>query len=227
VQVAGVKPGSNGSGGGHRIAAPARGRLRARPQRSPVLGWLAVLLFVLSTVLGLAAWTSARARTPYLALRSPVPAGAVIHGADLVRVDAAVDGRANLVGWADRRSVVGRTAARSLRAGDLLSPGDWVDGAGPGAGRVVVPVTLSDDRLPGRLGVGDKVRLVSTPSDSAARSNGATAVLADEAVVFDVSSASRLSDRTVVSVSVPDNEATAVAAASAEGRVAIILLGRG
>jgi hypothetical protein len=189
-----------------------------------LLGWLAALLFVLASVLGLAAWKDARGRQPYLALAKSVAAGTEIDDAALVRVDAAVDGHINLVKAGDRRLVVGKVAARSLQAGSFLSPTDWVDGAGPGGGRVIVPVTLAGDRLPGQLRVGDRVRLIRTGS-GIGRSDAEPTVLAQEGIVSGVTTGSRLSDRIVVSVSVLDNEATALAAASADGRVAVILVG--
>lgn len=216
----------NGKQARRRTGLPGRGgRLKAKRQRSSVFGWLAILFLILFTVSALAAWNAARARQPYLALARPVAAGAVISDGDLVRIDAAVDGKVNLVGDADRRKVVGKVAARSLRAGDPLTPTDWIDGAGPGAGRVVVPVTLSGDRVPGRLDVGDRIRLVRTAA-GIGRESGEPVVLTDDGVVFEITSGSRLSERTVVSVSVLEQQANAVAAASSEGRVAVVLLGR-
>lgn len=237
-----VEPRSNGSAARSRaVGARRRGRLRAKPQRSALLGAITVLLFVLFFVTLLALWTSARARESYLSLARPVAAGTVIRDEDLVRVDAAVDGHVNLVGAVDRHKVLGKVAARSLRAGDLLMRSDWIDGAGAGAGRVVVPVTLSGDRLPGRLQVGDRVRLVKTAA-GVGREGGEPVVLTNDGIVVDLTKVSTLSERTVLSVSVPEAEAsavsaaasenhvavgTAVAAASAEGRVAVVLLGRG
>ncbi len=213
-------------GTGHHAAFRRRGgRLKAKRQRSSVFGWLALLLFIVSAVSALAVATAARARQSYLALARPVAAGAAISDSDLVRIDAAVDGRANLVRYVDRRKVVGRVAARSLREGDFLTPTDWVDGAGPGAGRVVVPVTLAGERVPGRLEVGDRVRLVRTAA-GIGREGGEPVVLTDDGVVFEITTGSRLSERTVISVSVLEPQANAVAAASAEGRVVIVLLGR-
>lgn len=202
-----------------------RGRLKANRQRSSVFGWLAVLFFVIFAVTALAVATAARARQSYLVLARPVAAGAVINDSDLVRIDAAVDGKANLVRDADRKKVVGDVATRSLRAGDFLTPTDWVEAPGPGAGRVVVPVTLAGERVPGKLNVGDRVRLVRTAA-GIGRDGGEPVVLTDDGVVFDITTGSRLSERTVVSVSVLEQQANAVAAASAEGRVAIVFLGR-
>lgn len=203
-----------------------RGRLKANRQRSTMFGWLAILFFILFAVSALAAVHAARARQSYLKLANPVAAGAVIKDSDLVRIDAAVDGRANLVHDDDRRKIVGKVAARSLSAGDFLTPADWVKDAGPGAGRVVVPVTLAGERVPGKLEVGDRVRLVRTAS-GIGREGGEPVLLTDDGVVFDITTGSRLSDRIVVSVSVLEKQANAVAGASAEGRVAVVLLGRG
>ncbi|MDQ1438226.1 MAG: hypothetical protein QOK43_1855 [Acidimicrobiaceae bacterium] len=235
----------NGSAFGSGAALPRRrGRLRARPQRSALLGMIALLLLVLFFVTLHAAWQDARARAPYLSLARPVPAGAIIRDEDLLRVDAAVDGTVNIVDAADRGRVLGKRAARSLRAGDLLMRSDWIEGAAAGAGRVVVPVTLSGDRLPGRVQVGDRVRLVKT-AGGIGRQDGEPVVLTNDGIVVDLTKVSTLSERTVLSVSVPEAEAqvvtaataeapdrsvaagTAVAAASAEGRVAVVLLGRG
>jgi hypothetical protein len=220
-----------------RVAAPAGGwqtpageRLPRPPgTRRPGMAVLAVLLIVLgAAVAGLLA-TRLDDRKPVLVASHSIAVGQRISSNDLAVARIASSGVAVIpAGQADQ--VVGRYANTEISSGRLIDAGMLTTQSLLTAGNVAVGVALQPGRLPASgLQTGDVVQVVQVPS--AGDDDGK--VISNHAVVGSVQTAgdsvfgSSNSDTIVMTVIVPQNDATAVAAASARDQASLVLLQRG
>jgi hypothetical protein len=123
------------------------------------------------------------------------------------------------VGDVDR--VIGRTAVHGLTAGSLVTPAQLADGPAYADGSVLVGALLSSGQFPVDLEVGDTVQIIETTApdatgsgDALARGVGTVAALTE--------ALEGQSDRTV-SIAVPGDDAAAISAAGAAGRVSLVV----
>lgn len=138
-------------------APPAR-PLRTRSHR-PGLIATAVLLVVGFALGGALLVSTAGDTSTVLVAARPVPAGQVLTAADLTT--ASVSGSVRAIAAADASTVVGRTAAVSLVAGQVLNRDMLTTDVVPGAGQSTVGLALGPGRLPADgLGVGDSVQAI-------------------------------------------------------------------
>ena len=228
---------------------PARpSTLRLRPmatRRRSAVAAVSALVAVSSTAVVASAFAHAGATSAVLALRTTVAAGVPISTADLRVVQVHVASGVAVVPAAEEGQVVGRQAAANMPVGSLLAPGDLVTAFAPPPGSAVVGVAAAPGALPaGGVSVGDEVDVVATGSASASgpaagtpgASSGAAAqtdsvVVAGPAPVVAVASAATATTSgggaLVVSVVVPIAIAPMVAALSASGGAALVIVGPG
>lgn len=158
---------------------------------------------------------------PVVAVVRPVPAGAVVHRADLAVANISADPVLTPVPAAALDGLVGKRAARALGAGSLLTADAVTDVVTPVAGQSLVGVALTPAQLPAvALFAGDQVRIVATPG--AQGGPVADPGRAVAAVVVGVAAA-REDGTVVVDVTVPQAAAADLAAAVSTGRVALVL----
>ncbi len=93
-----------------------------------------------------------------------------------------------------------------------------------GAGQAEVGVALKPGQAPLALHQGAGVEVIDNGGETAA-GQARPVVLTNEAVVSDVGAPSASSGTTVVSLTVPQSDAAAVAAAGAAGRVSLVVVG--
>lgn len=218
-------PNARGVGAGARLPVPAR-------DRRPALAALAVLLiFGGALTSGLIAFRSGE-RSDFLVLAHDVRPGQRLQATDLAVARIAGTG-AKAVPASRRARVIGEYATTRGFAGTLLTS-DMVEPrpAVPG-GSAVVGLTLDASQAPaGGVALGDVVRVLLVPQRG---TDGSSRVLVSAArVVGDgaaraasgggVGSLPMSSNGTTVSVLVPQGQAAAVAAASAQRQAAVIQL---
>lgn len=206
-------------------AMPVAAPLRApRPRRRPGLLALGVALVAVGALA--AAWlvSASSARVAVLVAARDVPYGTVLTDADLSSVEVAGTGGVAVIPAGERDRVVGRVAATTIVAGSLLAPAQLTAAAPPAPGEVLVGVPLKADRLPaGGLAPGDRILIVETPGVDGDPPTGPPATLA--ATVVRVGPAD-LDGVSVLDVTVAAGDGPALAARSATGRIALVLLPR-
>ena len=224
-----------------RTATAAPKPLRVTPARRhrnlPLLAVGVVLMLGFGVV---SAWLQINAgdRDLVLAVERPVAAGAVIGDGDVRAVRISADPALQPVPAAERRAVVGQTAAVQLVPGSLLTRLQLGAASGADAGKVVLGLSLKPGQAPDGLRPGTRVTVVATgpaatlaatTSPAGATSTGASAsaaqdprgaILVREATVSSVSE-ERNSDNVTVSVMLSEAEAPAVAGAAAAGQVTL------
>src|SRR3954453_4494202 len=211
------------------MGAPSTNGRRALPpprQRSVPLAVMGVLLcFVGALVFG-AVHLRLDQRKVVLAVAHPVAAGQVINSNDLRTVRVSATGVAT-ISETERSSVVGRVAAVPLAPGSLLVRSQLGSAASIPSGQAVVGVALKDGQFPAGLRAGDRVVLVDTGSGRAATGDSpAVRALADQltGTVVSVADSSDASGVTAISVRVGQADAAALATASANGQLSLVLV---
>ena len=215
AEVSGV-PGESTSGpAGPVVAAPPK------LQRRPLLIAASAASIVAGALLSVWAYTGVGNNQEVAAVRMDVPRGSVVTRESLQVVRVGVDPALATVPAGQIDTLVGQRAAVDLKAGQLMVPGAVSTELVPSQGQSVVGLSLGPGQLPGdMLGVGDRVRIVSTPGQQGE-------VRPDEVRVFDGVvvgvSATDSSGKATVSVQVAQRQAAEVAARAATGKVAVLL----
>ena len=136
-------------------------------QRRPALIAVAVLLIVSGALGGLQLLTASSHKVSALVLVRQVPAGHVIESADLGT--AALSGKVAYTPASAEASVVGKTAARDLFAGQLLTHSMMSTTQVPDSKHALVGLRLKAGQVPSAgLVDGDTVELVQVPDNGAA-----------------------------------------------------------
>jgi hypothetical protein len=207
---------------------PTRLAGRRRP-RARLAGAAAIVLT--GTVAGWVLAGTVAHRSPVLMTSRSLAAGHVLTGSDLRTIEVADADSLHAVSAAGIDTTLGRTLAFPLPAGALITPQSLGPAVWPPQGQGVVAVPLKAGAGP-TVEPGQTVSLILLPdpttvtgpnSGDAAATQPATPVTG---VVASVEYAAP-SDPTarVVSVVLDRDLAVAVAAAAADGRVALVLLG--
>ena len=168
-------------------------------------------------------------REEVLVVRQQVPYGAVVSAEDLGVARVSLDPGIQSVSAADRGGVVGQAAATTLVPGTLLGP-NMVEPVGePRAGRVLVPLAVTSERMPaGGLRPGDRILAVDAggPASPAGGggfdAEGPATVRSVPATVVRVGPVD-INGTVVVDVTVSSPDGPALAVASALGQVALVL----
>ncbi len=208
---------------GESTSGPA-GRVVAAPpklQRRPLLIAASAASIVAGGLLSVWAYTGVGNNQEVAAVRVDVPRGSVVTRESLQVVRVGVDPALATVPAAQIDTLVGQRAAVDLKAGQLMVPGAVSTELVPSQGQSVVGLSLGPGQLPGDMvGVGDRVRIVSTPGQQGDLKVDDIRVF--EGVVVAVS-ATDSSGKATVSVQVAQRQAAEVAARAATGKVAVLL----
>ncbi len=197
--------------------------------RRPRLSWIAVGLVLVLVAAMLGAITIARvaAREPVLALAMPIARGEVLTDDHLAVVQVATDDQISTVPADLRQDLVGLVAQGDLAPGTLLARDQLAEGPSLPDGWSVVGLALNPGEYPtSALAAGDRVEVVRTPDPTGVRGDPSTVeVIASDAEVFAVELLSESARSLMVSLAVPADVAPIVAAAAAEGRIRLVLVG--
>lgn len=200
--------------------------LRRRPLRATLSG----LLVVGFGLLGALIYTSAGHKVAVLAVARPIQLGQAIQPGDLVTTHITRSVSLRPVPATSEGSVVGRRAGVAMVPGQLLTMAALATGPAMAANQTEVGVSLQAGDLPdGALVAGDPVEVVLTGSSGGGRgmlTETAGTVLASGTVAASPE-VSTSSGNTELSLLVPLRVGPVVAAASAAGRVAVVLLPSG
>lgn len=177
---------------------------------------------LVTALLGALIYMQAGQTVSVVAVREPVPKGQTIDRDNLISKQ--VSGVASAVHVDDVQSVVGKSAAVDLLAGQVVTRPAVTDDPVPGPGRAVVGLALTPSQMPGSgLSAGDLVRVVAVP----AKDDGDIALdeaptLAASAQVLSLSPTQSAEVGRVVTVVASDSEADQLAMFSAAGRLAVV-----
>ncbi|MFD5345666.1 SAF domain-containing protein [Streptomyces anulatus] len=170
---------------------------------------------------------SAGDRVDVLALARDVPVGQKLVAEDLVVAAVAADPALSPIPAADKQSLVGRRAGTDLKQGTLLASSQLATGDLLRDGEELVAVAVERGRAPvDALGQGDTVKAVSTPASDGAAAKAEAPPEAVTARVVKVGRANA-SGAVVVQVAVPSSDGALLAARSATGRIALVLVSKG
>lgn len=162
-----------------------------------------------------------------LAARVTIERGSVISRDDLIEVQVGIDPSLQTVPADRLESLVGSRAAVDVAAGSLLTPRSVTDTTLPETGYSLVGVSVTPDLMPGtQLLAGDRIRVVATPGqqgDPALAQGELTAVSAVVVSAVTRPDATGQGAPTVVTVQVPAEDATRLAAMAATGKAAVVL----
>jgi Flp pilus assembly protein CpaB len=218
------------------------GRLPTR-QRRPALIAVAVLLIVSGALGGLQLLTASSHTVSVLVLVRPVPAGHVIASADLRTT--ALSGNVAYTLSSAEATVVGKTAARDLFAGQLLTQSMMATASVPAATQALVGLRLSAAQVPSAgLADGNTVVLVQVPSadgsaavtappasgQATAPSGAAGGVTAPNLVlatgtVYAIAADTASARGALITVLVPREQSEALSVAASSGQVTLIRVG--
>jgi hypothetical protein len=195
----------------------------AEGTRSAPLALVGVASVLVGALVFLGLYSGMNNRQSVLVANRPVAAGQVIAAEDLVTADVAASEGTAVVSASQRAAVVGQTAAVGLVPGAILAPSQLGASSGLQAGQAQVGVALKPGQAPLGLRKGSRVKVVDSGGAVAGEDIEAV-VLSSDAVVSDVGATSASSATTVVSLSLAESDATAVAAAGVAGRVSLVVL---
>jgi hypothetical protein len=180
--------------------------------------WLlvGVVLAGVGALMAAFVYVQAAGRVSIVAMARPVPFGQVVGRDDVRELALPADTGLATVPWSDVDSVVGRTAATDLLAGQAVAPGSVAGDRPPRKGEAVVGVSLGPGRIPlTPLAVRDEVLVVGVGDATAPMR--ATVLRAGDP---------DLSGRRIVDLLVDERVADELARASADNRAALVLVGR-
>ena len=214
---------SSAVNGGSRPAVVGSAVRAPRPGRPTGRVVLAVLLIVAGAAIGAALYLAGDDRTQVVVAARDIPVGTVISAGDLTAGEISGEGVGAIAGQ-DASRLLGQTATTRIPAGALLHA-EMVDPAPPpGPGRVAVGLSLSAGQLPtAELAADRLVQVIQVPAaaDAAVEAPQST-VLVPEALVLSVGADP--SGAWLVTVAVASEDAPAVSASAAAGRVTLGLL---
>ena len=195
---------------------PPISQLRRKNPPAVVLG----ILLIAVCAFGIGAWAlSVGHRTQVLVVTRSVQAGSVISASDLTTAGVAADHSVSGIPASAASQVIGKVASDNLVAGTLLVRAEVGGGPSVPSGSSVVGLDLKPGLFPAALQPGDSVAVVATPSQGS--SSGGGTVIVSRAIVFS-SGGSPDGTSTLISVVVPSGQASAVAAAGAQGSVSLV-----
>lgn len=207
-------PGVPGAAG-QQLAPPPKMR------RRPAMIALSIACIAVGGMASAWAWQATSDTNTVLTVSDTVLRGEVITREDLVRVQVGTDLAITAVPADQIEAVVGRTAVLDIAEGSVLTADQFADEVFPTAGNSIVGVSLTAGLLPaGQVGVGDKVRVVTT-GDNVDGSDEGTEEAVD-GIIRNIS-ADDVTGNTLANVEISGDDAVRVASAAATGNVALIL----
>ena len=183
------------------------------------------LMIIALSILGVVSILSRGAeRRSVLALAGDVPAGSVIDGPDLVTVELPTDAGLAVVRAEDTARLVGQTATVTLLKGTLLNPSHVSSEPRVPDGMALVGAVLNPGQYPVGLREGDQVKLVEAASLASPDDTSGVGELG-VGEVQEIAEPPVGSGALVVSLSVADESAARIAAAGADGRISLVVVG--
>jgi hypothetical protein len=204
----------------HAPQRPARTPLPTR-QRRP--GWtaLAVALILGFAALGAFLYVRAGAKTPVVVVVADVPAGHVLKRTDVSTV--AVAGGVTAVAGERLDAVVGQTATVHLLPNMLLQRSMISAQPGLSAAQAAVGVVVKSGQIPADgLTAGDTVAVVALPPAVTSAGSARAEVIVASALVDAFRQDPAQTGGSLLTLIVPRESATAVAAASGAGKIALV-----
>lgn len=192
-------------------------KLRSRPRVAAA----GIALIALGGLGGAYLLTSTTTAVSVVAVADDVQRGEILAEGDLTTAAVTPDPALRTVPADALPGLLGQRAATDLTAGSVLTPTGTTDALVPTAGNTVVGIAVTAAQLPSQpLTAGDTIRIVNTPRPADDPPSGTPATIS-ATVVATALQPDLL--QTVVDVTVPTDQAAALAAAAATGRVAIVL----
>ena len=186
-----------------QVTARNRGRIAAGIFAIALAGLLAVLVY-----------GNVGQRHAVLAIARTVDPGQVVTEADLTVVRVAADPGVQTVASTERSTIVGQRATVRLLPGSLLTPDAVTKGSVIADGFSVIGAVVKPGQYPLGLRSGDEVQVVVV--------GGATGDRPVDATIVAVSS-NGSGNGSAISLAVPEDAATRLAAAGAEGRLLLMV----
>lgn len=186
-----------------QVTARNRGRIAAGIFAIALAGLLAVLVY-----------GNIGQRHAVLAVARTVDPGQVVTEADLTVVRVAADPGVRTVASTERSTIVGQRATVRLLPGSLLTSGAVTKGNVIADGYTVIGAVVKPGQYPLGLRSGDRVQIVVV--------GGATGDRPVDATIVAVSS-NGSGNGSAISLAVPRDAATRLAAAGAEGRLLLMV----
>lgn len=201
---------------GHRQRSPQPPATTRRHPTARNRGRMAAGVFALAlaALLAVLVYGNVGERHAVLAVARTVDPGQVITAEDLKVVRVASDPDVHTVASSERSTVIGQRASIRLLPGSLLSPEAVTKGDVIGAGFSVIGAIVKPGQYPLGLRSGDEVDVVVIGGATGDRPIGAT--------IVDVSSTGG-SNGTAISLAVPEEAATRLAAAGADSRLLLMV----
>jgi hypothetical protein len=186
-----------------------------RQVKTPLL-LLALLLTVVFALAAVWFYSVSTARTPILILANDLTRGEAVEASDLKITYIGTDDPVVAIPPDQSDTVVGRRALVDLYAGDIIHSGLVANSVNVPAGQGVVAMSLDRGGYPPGLVVGDAVDVVIAVSE-------APSVVSGSVVDIRQPDAATSSDPSVViSVQVPLDASSLIAAAALDGKVALV-----
>ena len=214
------RPAPSTTNGARRQPSPSSA---ATAKRSAPMALAGLTAIVMGALLFAGLHVGLDRRRPVLVVTRSVAAGALIAAEDLGETKASVES-SMAVSVGRRREVVGKAAATGLAAGSLLAPSQVGGSSALGKGDALVGMSLKSGQFPAALRPGTRVQVVDTGRQGGASDQARPVVLSEAAVVTALGRPEASTSTTSVSLSLPEPEAAAVVAASAAGRVSLVVL---
>lgn len=183
---------------------------------------LGLVVLVLSVLGAVTLFSSAADRTAVIGVARDVPPGAMVTEADLREVSISAGSGLRVVPAGRSADVVGRTASAGLTAGSLLNPDQLTDGPAVPEGTVLVGAVLKGGQFPVGLTIGDSVEIIETTAPDAA--SAGEPVSRGTGTMTDLSDSTDGQSLRTVSIAVPGEDAAAISAAGAAGRVSLVVI---
>ncbi len=205
-------------------------------ERKPALVLAGLLLALACGAVTAALFLRVGGRVAVLAVDRDVPVGQVVTAQDLTTARISFDPSLHALSPRLRDQVVGRIAAVELKPGSLLTREELTTQTVPGAGQVVIGVSLKPGQAPADpLRPGDPVEVLATSGGNTVTSGSSKSIPANASVLVPVAQvfSERLNQSggsagdVVVSLVVPQQQAAHLAQANAAGQVALVLLPAG
>lgn len=205
---------------GSAILAPSK---PTRARRRPAVIALGVALVALGILASVGLTTVLGQTRQVLAVTSDIARGEPIGAENLAVVD--LPNGPTVLDWVDGdllEEVSSQVATSDLTKGSLVTSGSYAPQLQVSQGKAIVGVALAPNQMP--LGTplrsGDQVSIVETP---VAGGDAPVEKPTEIAAVVVSTSRADIGDQTVVDVEVADDDAAALAARAATGRVALVL----
>ncbi len=218
---------AQGTRGTGRSAGSGPNRLPSSRERRPALAALAVILILLGAAGSALIAVNSGNRSDYVAIAADLEPGHKLDRKDLSRGDLA-GATGSLIPWSEAQTYIGQYTTTKLYKDQFVTKDNFTSDKPIPDGGALVGVSLEGGRAPSDgIGVGDIVSVIRVPTANQDATPAQTLVTAAEVTA----SSGAISDERTnanttlnVTVLVPTDKATAVAAAAAGKTLVLVKL---